>query len=158
MTTLDGCDQLQIYCGTDTENNMSGSQIMKTVQMCFPRDVFDRVIVFHLGAMGVFNHVAFPKELRRLLQHEKLVHCGVNIGFDHDKLQHFCVKLKSMMELIDLARQHDATHTSYSMSALVERYVGLHVDKSCREANWDQKPLPNPLKQYAALDVARALH
>ena len=54
-----------ISIGLDTENNIhDGTQdITRTLQIAFPQDISEIVAVFHLSAIGAFDHKSFPKVL-----------------------------------------------------------------------------------------------
>jgi len=78
----------EIYVGLDTENNVDEtSSLTRTLQIAFPPDLFDKVVIVHLSKMCAFDRDSFPKELRKLLQLPKIIPCGVNIGHDMTHLQ-----------------------------------------------------------------------
>jgi hypothetical protein len=149
-----------IYVGLDAEWNLhDGTRgITRTVQISFPVEIEEKVVVFDLTAMGVFRKDEFPKNLRDLLELPKIMVVGVKVSGDVDRLRNLGVRIQKCLDVGELAKYHAAGEPQgYSMTALAARYLSLGVDKSNQDSDWAQQPLPVALAEYCALD-ARLSH
>lgn len=43
--------------------------------------------------------------------------------------------------------------TSFGLASLVEKYLGVHLEKAYQRADWAQRPLPREMLEYAAEDT-----
>jgi hypothetical protein len=51
-----------IYLGLDTENNRGETaEITRTLQLAFPSDIHNKVVIFHMSKMGALDVNTFPK-------------------------------------------------------------------------------------------------
>jgi hypothetical protein len=108
-----------IYVGLDSENNRGEtSEITRTLQLAFPSDIHDVVVVIHLSKMGALIAASFPKQLRKLLQNRKVI----PVSYDIKRLEKLGVAVVQSLELMDLAKQHVGGHAQgYGMKALCGR-------------------------------------
>ncbi|XP_032848162.2 Werner syndrome ATP-dependent helicase isoform X3 [Tyto alba] len=117
-------------------------QICVTVEKCY---------LFHISSMS-----GFPKGLRRLLEDETIKKVGVGIEGDQWKLMSdFEIKLKSFVELADIANEKLKCKEIWSLNDLVKHLFGKQLlkDKSVRCSNWEEFPLSDEQKLYAATDA-----
>ncbi|KFV44596.1 Werner syndrome ATP-dependent helicase, partial [Tyto alba] len=117
-------------------------QICVTVEKCY---------LFHISSMS-----GFPKGLKRLLEDETIKKVGVGIEGDQWKLMSdFEIKLKSFVELADVANEKLKCKEIWSLNDLVKHLFGKQLlkDKSVRCSNWEEFPLSDEQKLYAATDA-----
>ena len=160
INSLDALIDDKIYFGLDSEWNIhDGSQdITRLVQVKFPDEIMERTAIFNLNQMGCFETNRFPKQVRRLLQHHKLIAAGINIGNDAKRLDKMGVKLVETLDLAILAKSlgddgRSGKYQGFGMKALCARYLKLIVSKHGQDADYSSVPLPHSLAQYAALDA-----
>uniref|UniRef100_A0A8D2MQS0 DNA 3'-5' helicase n=1 Tax=Zonotrichia albicollis TaxID=44394 RepID=A0A8D2MQS0_ZONAL len=118
------------------------------IQMCVAED---RCYLFHVSSMA-----GFPKGLKRLLEDETIKKVGVGIEGDQWKLMSdFEIKLKSFVELADIANDKLKCKETWSLNGLVKHLFGRQLlkDPSVRCSNWEQFPLKEEQKLYAATDA-----
>lgn len=118
------------------------------VQLCISGK---KCYLFHISCMFVF-----PKGLKRLLEDETLKKVGVGIEGDQWKiLSDFDIRLKSFVELNDLANQKLKCKERWSLNGLIKHLFQKKILKedSVRCSNWDQFPLSDDQKLYAATDA-----
>ncbi|XP_054148980.1 bifunctional 3'-5' exonuclease/ATP-dependent helicase WRN isoform X1 [Melozone crissalis] len=118
------------------------------IQMCVAED---RCYLFHVSSMA-----GFPKGLKRLLEDETIKKVGVGIEGDQWKLMSdFEIKLKSFVELADIANDKLKCKETWSLNGLVKHLFGRQLlkDPSVRCSNWDEFPLKEEQKLYAATDA-----
>ncbi|NWW82847.1 WRN helicase, partial [Climacteris rufus] len=118
------------------------------IQMCVSED---KCYLFHISSMA-----GFPKGLKRLLEDETIKKVGVGIEGDQWKLMSdFEIKLKSFVELADIANEKLKCKESWSLNGLVKHLFGRQLlkDKSVRCSNWEEFPLNEEQKLYAATDA-----
>ncbi|KAM6136442.1 bifunctional 3'-5' exonuclease/ATP-dependent helicase WRN isoform 2-T3 [Phoenicopterus ruber ruber] len=117
-------------------------QICATEEKCY---------LFHISSMS-----GFPKGLKRLLEDETIKKVGVGIEGDQWKLMSdFEIKLKSFVELADVANEKLKCKEIWSLNGLVKHLFGKQLlkDKSVRCSNWEEFPLTEEQKLYAATDA-----
>ncbi|XP_027762287.1 Werner syndrome ATP-dependent helicase [Empidonax traillii] len=118
------------------------------IQICIAED---KCYLFHISPMA-----GFPKGLKRLLEDETIKKVGVGIEGDQWKLMSdFEIKLKSFVELADVANEKLKCKETWSLNGLVKHLFGKQLlkDKSVRCSNWDKYPLSEEQKLYAATDA-----
>ncbi|NXD02247.1 WRN helicase, partial [Certhia familiaris] len=100
--------------------------------------------------------LGFPKGLKRLLEDETIKKVGVGIEGDQWKLMSdFEIKLKSFVELADVANEKLKCKETWSLNGLVKHLFGRQLlkDQSVRCSNWEKFPLNEEQKLYAATDA-----
>ncbi|XP_027545661.1 Werner syndrome ATP-dependent helicase isoform X2 [Neopelma chrysocephalum] len=118
------------------------------IQICVTED---KCYLFHISSMA-----GFPKGLKRLLEDETIKKVGVGIEGDQWKLMSdFEIKLKSFVELADVANEKLRCKETWSLNGLVKHLFGKQLlkDKSVRCGNWEKFPLSEEQKLYAATDA-----
>ncbi|XP_062430356.1 bifunctional 3'-5' exonuclease/ATP-dependent helicase WRN isoform X2 [Rhea pennata] len=118
------------------------------IQICVTEE---KCYLFHISSMS-----GFPKGLKRLLEDEAIKKVGVGIEGDQWKLMSdFEIKLKSFVELADLANEKLKCKEIWSLNGLVKHLFGKQLlkDKSVRCSNWEEFPLNEKQKLYAATDA-----
>ncbi|XP_075276957.1 bifunctional 3'-5' exonuclease/ATP-dependent helicase WRN isoform X3 [Opisthocomus hoazin] len=118
------------------------------IQLCVTEE---KCYVFHISSMS-----GFPKGLKRLLEDETIKKVGVGIEGDQWKLMSdFEIKLKSFVELADIANEKLQCKEIWSLNGLVKHLFGKQLlkDKSVRCSNWGEFPLNEKQKLYAATDA-----
>ncbi|XP_064366354.1 bifunctional 3'-5' exonuclease/ATP-dependent helicase WRN isoform X4 [Dromaius novaehollandiae] len=118
------------------------------IQICVTEE---KCYLFHISSMS-----GFPKGLKRLLEDETIKKVGVGIEGDQWKLMSdFEIKLKSFVELADLANEKLKCKEIWSLNGLVKHLFGKQLlkDKSVRCSNWEEFPLNEKQKLYAATDA-----
>ncbi|NWS63750.1 WRN helicase, partial [Chunga burmeisteri] len=118
------------------------------IQICVTEE---KCYLFHISSMS-----GFPKGLKRLLEDETIKKVGVGIEGDQWKLMSdFEIKLKSVVELADVANEKLKCKEIWSLNGLVKHLFGKQLlkDKSVRCSNWEEFPLNEEQKLYAATDA-----
>ncbi|KFR01889.1 Werner syndrome ATP-dependent helicase, partial [Nipponia nippon] len=118
------------------------------IQICVNEE---KCYLFHISSMS-----GFPKGLKRLLEDETIKKVGVGIEGDQWKLMSdFEIKLKSFVELADIANEKLKCKETWSLNGLVKHLFGKQLlkDKSVRCGNWEEFPLNEEQKLYAATDA-----
>ncbi|NXK08506.1 WRN helicase, partial [Herpetotheres cachinnans] len=118
------------------------------IQICVTEE---KCYLFHISSMS-----GFPKGLKRLLEDETIKKVGVGIEGDQWKLMSdFEIKLKSFVELADVANEKLKCKEIWSLNGLVKHLFGKQLlkDKSVRCSNWKEFPLNEEQKLYAATDA-----
>ncbi|NWU72009.1 WRN helicase, partial [Pterocles burchelli] len=118
------------------------------IQICVAEE---KCFLFHISSMS-----GFPKGLKRLLEDETIKKVGVGIEGDQWKLMSdFEIKLKSFVELADVANEKLKCKEIWSLNGLVKHLFGKQLlkDKSVRCSNWKEFPLNEEQKLYAATDA-----
>ncbi|NXH16502.1 WRN helicase, partial [Bucco capensis] len=128
-----------------TKGKMSKTAV---IQICVTEE---KCYLFHISSMS-----GFPKGLKRLLEDETIKKVGVGIEGDQWKLMSdFEIKLKSFVELADIANEKLKCKEIWSLNGLVKHLFGKQLlkDKSIRCGNWEEFPLNEEQKLYAATDA-----
>uniref|UniRef100_A0A8B9CQM0 DNA 3'-5' helicase n=1 Tax=Anser brachyrhynchus TaxID=132585 RepID=A0A8B9CQM0_9AVES len=118
------------------------------IQLCVTEE---KCYLFHVSSMS-----GFPKGLKRLLEDETIKKVGVGIEGDQWKLMSdFEIKLKSFVELADVANEKLKCKEIWSLNGLVKHLFGKQLlkDKTVRCSNWEKFPLNEEQKLYAATDA-----
>ncbi|NXD87896.1 WRN helicase, partial [Halcyon senegalensis] len=118
------------------------------IQICVTEE---KCYLFHISSMP-----GFPKGLKRLLEDDTIKKVGVGIEGDQWKLMSdFEIKLKSFVELADVANEKLKCKEIWSLNGLVKHLFGKQLlkDKSVRCSNWEEFPLNEQQKLYAATDA-----
>ncbi|KAM9030389.1 bifunctional 3'-5' exonuclease/ATP-dependent helicase WRN isoform 1-T1 [Ara ararauna] len=118
------------------------------IQICVSEE---KCYLFHVSSMS-----GFPKGLKRLLEDETIKKVGVGVEGDQWKLMSdFEIKLKSFVELADIANEKLRCKEIWSLNGLVKHLFGKQLlkDKSVRCSNWKEFPLNEEQKLYAATDA-----
>ncbi|XP_030899475.2 bifunctional 3'-5' exonuclease/ATP-dependent helicase WRN isoform X2 [Melopsittacus undulatus] len=118
------------------------------IQICISEE---KCYLFHISSMS-----GFPKGLKRLLEDETIKKVGVGVEGDQWKLMSdFEIKLKSFVELADVANEKLRCKEIWSLNGLVKHLFGKQLlkDKSVRCSNWKEFPLNEEQKLYAATDA-----
>ncbi|NXK00145.1 WRN helicase, partial [Corythaixoides concolor] len=118
------------------------------IQICVTEE---KCYLFHISCMS-----GFPKGLKGLLEDETIKKVGVGIEGDQWKLMSdFEIKLKSFVELADVANEKLKCKEIWSLNGLVKHLFGKQLlkDKSVRCSNWEEFPLNEEQKLYAATDA-----
>nr|XP_009914823.1 PREDICTED: Werner syndrome ATP-dependent helicase isoform X1 [Haliaeetus albicilla] len=118
------------------------------IQICVTEE---KCYLFHISSMS-----GFPKGLKRLLEDETIKKVGVGIEGDQWKLMSdFEIRLKSFVELADIANEKLKCKEIWSLNGLVKHLFGKQLlkDKCVRCSNWEEFPLSEEQKLYAATDA-----
>ncbi|XP_058381149.1 bifunctional 3'-5' exonuclease/ATP-dependent helicase WRN isoform X2 [Diceros bicornis minor] len=122
------------------------------IQLCVSES---KCYLFHISSMS-----GFPQGLKMLLENEAIKKAGVGIEGDQRKLlRDFDIKLKSFLELRDVANEKLRCAETWSLNGLVQHLFGKQLlkDKSVRCSNWNNFPLTEDQKVYAATDAYAGL-
>ncbi|KAJ6653500.1 hypothetical protein lerEdw1_009172 [Lerista edwardsae] len=118
------------------------------VQLC---ESEKKCYLFHVSSMS-----SFPAGLKRLLEDKSVKKAGVGIEGDKWKLMRdFEIQLENLVELADLANEKLKCKEIWSLNDLVKHlfHKQLLKDKMVRCGNWEQFPLTEEQKLYAATDA-----
>ncbi|KAI0672541.1 ribonuclease H-like domain-containing protein [Trametes maxima] len=107
----------------------------------------------------------FPQKVKELIEDKAITKLGANIKQDGWKLfRDFGILARGLVELGALAREADPSfsvkykRSVVSLASVVERYTGKTLDKGkVRTSNWENHPLTQAQKFYAANDAHCAL-
>ncbi|XP_042637133.1 Werner syndrome ATP-dependent helicase [Orycteropus afer afer] len=122
------------------------------IQLCVSES---KCYLFHISSMSVF-----PQGLKMLLENEAIKKAGIGIEGDQWKLlRDFDIKLKSFVELTDVANEKLKCTETWSLNGLVKHLLSKQLlkDKSIRCSNWSNFPLTEDQKLYAATDAYAGL-
>uniref|UniRef100_A0A8C1R356 DNA 3'-5' helicase n=1 Tax=Cyprinus carpio TaxID=7962 RepID=A0A8C1R356_CYPCA len=122
------------------------------VQLCASEE---KCYLFHISSMS-----GFPPGLKMLLEDENIKKVGVGIEGDKWKLlSDYDIRLKSIVELSDLANKTLRCGEKWSLDGLVKHLLKkqLFKDKLVRCSHWDDYDLTEDQKRYAATDAYAGL-
>ncbi|XP_048704718.2 bifunctional 3'-5' exonuclease/ATP-dependent helicase WRN isoform X3 [Caretta caretta] len=155
------------FLSEDIRRNLSGGDVIgfdiewppsytkgkvALIQICVSEK---KCYLFHISSMS-----GFPKGLKRLLEDEDVKKVGVGIEGDQWKLMSdFEIKLKSFVELADVANEKLKCKEIWSLNGLVKHLFSKQLlkDKCVRCGNWEEFPLSEEQKLYAATDAYAGL-
>uniref|UniRef100_A0A8C2QZS4 DNA 3'-5' helicase n=1 Tax=Capra hircus TaxID=9925 RepID=A0A8C2QZS4_CAPHI len=126
------------------------------IQLCVSDS---KCYLFHIPSMlgwYLLYLFHFYMGLKMLLENEAIKKAGVGIEQDQWKLlRDFDVKLKSIVELTDVANEKLKCIETWSLNGLVKYLFGKQLlkDRSIRCSNWSKFPLTEDQKVYAATDA-----
>ncbi|XP_015263924.1 PREDICTED: Werner syndrome ATP-dependent helicase [Gekko japonicus] len=118
------------------------------IQLC---ESEKKCYLFHISAMS-----SFPVGLKMLLEDKSVKKAGVGIEGDKWKLMRdFEIRLDGIVELADLANEKLKCKEIWSLNNLVKHlfHKQLLKDNSIRCGNWEQFPLTEEQRLYAATDA-----
>nr|XP_060619780.1 bifunctional 3'-5' exonuclease/ATP-dependent helicase WRN isoform X2 [Anolis sagrei ordinatus] len=118
------------------------------IQLC---DSEEKCYLFHISSMS-----SFPGGLKRLLEDNNIKKAGVGIEGDKWKLMRdFAVRLGDLVDLADLANEKLKCKELWSLNDLVKHlfHKQLLKEKLVRCGNWEEFPLTEEQKLYAATDA-----
>ncbi|THH02007.1 hypothetical protein EW026_g786 [Hermanssonia centrifuga] len=106
-----------------------------------------------------------PEAVKKIIESENVVKCGVNIRNDGMKLyRDFGILPRNLVELGAFAHRADKTfkntysRTIVSLVRMTEKYLNQTVDKpAVRTGNWEVQPLSEEQIHYAANDAYSSL-
>ncbi|XP_042305335.1 Werner syndrome ATP-dependent helicase isoform X2 [Sceloporus undulatus] len=118
------------------------------IQLC---ESEEKCYLFHISSMS-----SFPGGLKKLLEDNHIKKAGVGIEGDKWKLMRdFEIRLGDLVDLADLANEKLKCKEIWSLNDLVKHlfHKQLLKDKLVRCGNWEQFPLTEEQKLYAATDA-----
>lgn len=96
----------KVRAGLDCEWNRDTNDITQTLQLSFPCCVrATSAVLFNLSKMEVWRPEMFPKHLKNLLQVQKIVPVGVQVGNDVQLLSDLGVQITPYIDLGEIAKQ-----------------------------------------------------
>ncbi|XP_035391607.1 Werner syndrome ATP-dependent helicase homolog isoform X2 [Electrophorus electricus] len=128
------------------------SKKVALVQLCATEE---KCYLFHISSMS-----GFPPGLKMLLEDENIRKVGVGIEGDKWKLlSDYDVKMKSFVELSDLANDKLKCMEKWSLDGLVKHLFKkkLFKNNDVRCGHWDDFELTQEQKHYAATDAYAGL-
>uniref|UniRef100_F7AMX7 DNA 3'-5' helicase n=1 Tax=Monodelphis domestica TaxID=13616 RepID=F7AMX7_MONDO len=117
------------------------------IQLCVSES---KCYLFHIASMSVF-----PRGLKMLLESETIRKAGLGTGDQWKLLRDFDVHLRSFVELASLANEKLRCKENWSLDGLVKHLFRkcLLKEQSIRCGRWEDFPLTEDQKQYAAIDA-----
>ncbi|XP_051144189.1 uncharacterized protein LOC127260501 [Andrographis paniculata] len=117
--------------------------------------------VYILDLIRLYEDVPsiLDKCLARILQSPSILKLGYNFQCDVKQLSHSYGELscfKHFEMLLDI--QNVFKEPRGGLSGLTEKILGIGLNKTRRNSNWEQRPLSHYQLEYAALDAAVLLH
>ncbi|KAK7476369.1 hypothetical protein BaRGS_00032369 [Batillaria attramentaria] len=159
LTTIPVDDYLHVGFDLEWPVTFAAGSTCKValVQIC---TVEDKCYLFHIAAMG-----DFPLALKTLISHQNVIKYGINIEADFWKLERdfdFRVKdviQKSVKDLSAIANKKLKSSERWTLEGLCRNVLRKRLDKnsSVRCGQWDEYPLSEEQKQYAAADAYASL-
>ncbi|XP_061491627.1 bifunctional 3'-5' exonuclease/ATP-dependent helicase WRN isoform X2 [Rhineura floridana] len=122
------------------------------IQLC---DSEKKCYLFHISSMS-----SIPLGLKKLLKDNRIKKTGVGIEGDKWKLMRdFEIRLENLVDLADLANEKLKCKEIWSLNNLVKHlfHKQLLKDKLVRCGDWEQFPLTEKQKLYAATDAYASL-
>lgn len=165
LPSVVGYDAPKVHIGLDAESNQDETQsLTRTLQIAFPKNIYDKVVVVHLSKMNAFTSDTFPERLRKLLQLRKIVLCGAQISHDAKRLLKLGVRIYESRDLIAMAKVIDpGSRNGCGVTSLSAQRLSIGVDKRLLRMNpdWSQDltadGLAKHLAQHTALDARISL-
>ncbi|KAM8970347.1 Werner syndrome ATP-dependent helicase isoform X2 [Sarcophilus harrisii] len=121
------------------------------VQLCVSES---KCYLFHVASMSVF-----PQGLKMLLENEAVKKAGMGIADQWKLLRDFDIHLKSFVELASMANEKLRCKETWSLDSLVKHLFSKRLlkEQSLRCSRWEDFPLTEDQKQYAAIDAYASL-
>ncbi|XP_043826634.1 Werner syndrome ATP-dependent helicase isoform X2 [Dromiciops gliroides] len=121
------------------------------VQLCVSES---KCYLFHVASMSVF-----PQGLKMLLENEAVKKAGVGIADKWKLLRDFDIHLKGFVELASVANEKLRCKESWSLDGLVKHLFRKRLlkEQSVRCSRWEDFPLTEDQRQYAAIDAFASL-
>lgn len=146
--------------GLDCEwkpNYVKGSKPNKVSIMQIASDK----MVFILDLIKLYEDVpdVLDDSLTRILQSPRILKLGYNFQCDMRQLAHSYEELecfKHYQMLLDI--QNVFKEPRGGLSGLAKKILGVGLNKTRRNSNWEQRPLTQNQLEYAALDAAVLVH
>jgi len=92
--------------------------------------------------MGILDKDSFPSLLKNLLQEPSFLYCRRNVSIDCSRIEELGVSLPNRFELRNAALYDDPEIDGTSLEKLAAKYLGLNMNKSCRDEDFSTYPLP----------------
>ncbi|GLT47671.1 hypothetical protein SLA2020_213470 [Shorea laevis] len=153
---IEGCKVIGLDCEWKP-NYEKGSQPNKVSIMQIASDR----MVFIFDLIKLYENVpdALDNCLIRILQSSRILKLGYNFQCDMKQLAHSygdleCFKYCEM--LLDV--QNVFKEPRGGLSGLAEKILGVGLNKTRRNSNWEQRPLSKNQLEYAALDAVVLIH
>ncbi|GKV31973.1 hypothetical protein SLEP1_g40621 [Rubroshorea leprosula] len=153
---IEGCKVVGLDCEWKP-NFVKGSQPNKVSIMQIASDK----MVFIFDLIKLYKKVpdALDNCLTRILQSPRILKLGYNFQCDLKQLAHSYGDLecfKHCERLLDV--QNVFKEAQGGLSGLVEKILGVGLNKTRRNSNWEQRPLSKNQLEYAALDAVVLIH
>ncbi|XP_068961031.1 bifunctional 3'-5' exonuclease/ATP-dependent helicase WRN [Petaurus breviceps papuanus] len=121
------------------------------VQLCVSES---KCYLFHVASMSVF-----PQGLKMLLENEAVKKAGMGMADQWKLLRDFDVHLKGFVELASVANEKLRCEETWSLDGLVKHLFRKRLlkEQSVRCGRWEDFPLTEDQKKYAAIDAYASL-
>ncbi|XP_048424288.1 uncharacterized protein LOC103962292 isoform X1 [Pyrus x bretschneideri] len=153
---FEGCKVVGLDCEWKP-NSLKGSKPSKVSIMQIASE--KKVFVVDLIKLSADVPEVLDDCLTRILQSPRILKLGYNFQCDMKQLAHSYGELECFKHyemLLDI--QNVFKEPSGGLSGLAKKILGVGLNKTRRNSNWEQRPLtPNQL-EYAALDAAVLIH
>ncbi|KAJ4823143.1 hypothetical protein Tsubulata_039133 [Turnera subulata] len=153
---IEGCKVVGIDCEWKP-NYVKGAKLNKVSIMQIASDK----MVFILDLIKLFEDVPdiLDNCLTRILQSHRILKLGYNFQCDVKQLAHSYVELECFKHyemLLDI--QNVFKEPRGGLSGLAQKILGVGLNKTRRNSNWEKRPLSKNQLEYAALDAAVLIH
>lgn len=118
-----------------------------------------KVFIFDLIKLSQDAPDSLNNCLTRILQSSGILKLGYNFQCDVKQLAHSygdldCFKhYEMLLDIQNVFREHQG-----GLSGLTKKILGVGLNKTRRNSNWEQRPLSQNQLEYAALDAAVLVH
>ncbi|XP_072959906.1 uncharacterized protein [Typha angustifolia] len=153
---IEGCKIVGIDCEWKP-NYEKGSQPSKVSIMQIASE--KKAFIFDLIRLYEDEPKALDSCFRRILCSSKILKLGYNLQCDLHQLSHSYGDLEcfsSYQMLLDIQKLFK--EPSGGLSGLAKKILGAGLNKTRRNSNWEQRPLSQNQKEYAALDAVVLVH
>ncbi|BBH06499.1 Polynucleotidyl transferase, ribonuclease H-like superfamily protein [Prunus dulcis] len=153
---IEGCKVVGLDCEWKP-NYVKGSKPNKVSIMQIASDK----MVFIFDLIKLFNDIpdVLDDSLTRILQSPRILKLGYNFQCDMKQLAHSYEELECFKHyemLLDI--QNVFKEPRGGLSGLAKKILGVGLNKTRRNSNWEQRPLTQNQLEYAALDAAVLIH
>ncbi|XP_008245816.1 PREDICTED: uncharacterized protein LOC103343964 [Prunus mume] len=153
---IEGCKVVGLDCEWKP-NYVKGSKPNKVSIMQIASDK----MVFIFDLIKLFNDIpdVLDDSLTRILQSSRILKLGYNFQCDMKQLAHSYEELECFKHyemLLDI--QNVFKEPRGGLSGLAKKILGVGLNKTRRNSNWEQRPLTQNQLEYAALDAAVLIH